>query len=323
VKVEHDVKVDDAAVLPRVRDARPVRVRRRSRSWSNIVRTATPYLYLVPMVALVGVFLLYPALDTIWVSFTRWNGVEAPVFNGLHNYLTFGRDREFITASVNTLYWVVGIMILQVGIGLLLAVVINASPLGGLFKRVIYLPHTISGAAIGVLWFAIYIPGQGMLNTALRFLHLGPLAHNWLTDPPLNTFAMIVAGIWQGMGPTMILFLVGLQHLPREPIDAARVDGAGAVAMFRHITLPLLRPMTVVVVAISLINSFKVFDIVWVMTAGGPYRSSETLAVTMYRDSFVNFDFGYGASVAVLLTVIVFIVSVPYIRSMFARVEAS
>jgi multiple sugar transport system permease protein len=275
------------------------------------------------MVALVGVFLLYPALDTIWISFTKWDGIHAPVFNGLHNYLTFGSDPEFGTAFVNTLYWVAGIMILQVAVGLLLAVVINASPLGGLFKRIIYLPHSISGTAVGVLWYAIYIPDQGTLNTALRFLHLGSLAHAWLTDPPLNTFAMIVAATWQGMGPTMILFLVGLQNLPREPLEAARVDGAGAVKMFRHVTLPLLRPMTVVVVAVSLINSFKVFDIVWVMTGGGPYRSSETLAVTMYRDAFVNFDFGYGASVATLLTVIVFVVSVPYIRSMFARVTES
>jgi ABC-type sugar transport system permease subunit len=315
------MKDANLAVLPRTwRDAA---ARREGGSWSRLARVSAPYLYLVPMVALVGVFLLYPALDTIWLSFTRWDGIHAPVFNGLHNYTTFTTDPAFSTAFVNTLYWVAGIMLLQVGLGLLLAVVINASPLGGLFKRIIYLPHTISGAAIGVLWFAIYIPGQGMLNSALRFAHLGSLQHDWLTDPPINTFAMILAGIWQGMGPTMILFLVGLQHLPRDPLDAARIDGAGAIQMFRYVTLPLLRPMTVVVVAISLINSFKVFDIVWVMTQGGPYRSSETLAVTMYRESFVSFDFGYGASVAVLLTAIVFIVSVPYIRSMFARVEVN
>lgn len=321
MKVDEDVKAEHAAVLPRA--GQDALARRRPRDWPSVLRAATPYLYLAPMVVLVGVFLLYPAIDTIWVSFTKWDIIHPPRFIGVHNYTAFGSDASFTTAFLNTLYWVVGIMILQVGAGLLVAVVINASPLGSLFKRIIYLPHTISGAAIGVLWFAIYIPQQGLLNTALRFLHAGSLAHNWLTEPPLNTLAMIVAGIWQGMGPTMILFLVGLQHLPREPLDAARVDGAGPVQMFRHVTLPLLRPMTVVVVAISLINSFKVFDIVWVMTGGGPYRSSETLAVTMYRDSFVNFDFGYGASVAVLLTVIVFVVSVPYIRSMFARVEAS
>lgn len=314
------MKLDDVATPRRDRHT-PVVVRRWPRS--QVARAVTPYLYLVPMVVMVGFFLLYPAMDTIWVSFTKWDGIHAPVFNGFHNYLAFGTDPAFTTAVVNTLYWVAGIMILQVGIGLILAAVINESRLGGVFKRVFYLPHTISGAAIGVVWFAIYIPGQGLLNSALTFLHLGSLAHAWLTDPPLNTFAMIIAGIWQGLGPTMILFLVGLQNIPQEPLDAARVDGAGALQMFRHITLPLLRPMTVVVVAISLINSFKVFDIVWVMTQGGPYRSSETLAVTMYRDSFVNFQFGYGASIAVLLTVVVFAVSVPYIRSMFARVEVT
>jgi ABC-type sugar transport system permease subunit len=278
-------------------------------------------LYLVPMVVMVGIFLLYPAAETIRLSFTQWDGLNPPAFNGVHNYINFVHDPAFTTALRNTVYWVVGILILQVGLGLLLAVVINTSPLSGLFKRIIYMPHAISGAAVGVLWFSIYIGGQGLLNSALRFLHLGSLAHSWLTDPPLNTFAMIVAGIWQGMGPTMILFLVGLQNLPREPIDAARVDGASPVQLFRYVTLPLLRPMTVVVVAVSLINSFKIFDIVWVMTQGGPYRSSETLAVSMYRDSFVDFKFGYGSSIAVLLTVIVFAVSVPYIRSMFSRVE--
>lgn len=303
--------------------ARHVEGRRQGRTLSRALRVGTPYLYLVPMVGMVGVFLLYPAAETIRVSFTEWDGIHAPVFNGLQNYLQFATDPAFIASLLNTLYWVVGILVLQVGVGLLLAVVVNASPLGGLFKRVIYLPHAISGAAIGVIWYSIYIPGQGMLDSALRFLHLGALTQHWLSNPPLNTFAMIVAGIWQGMGPTLILFLVGLQNLPRDPLDAARVDGAGPVHLFRYIMLPLLRPMTVVVVAISLINSFKVFDIVWVMTQGGPYRSSETLAVTMYRESFTSSHFGYGASIAVLLTVIVFIVSVPYIRSMLARVEVS
>jgi multiple sugar transport system permease protein len=119
----------------------------------------------------------------------------------------------------------------------------------------------------------------------------------------------------------MVLFLVGLQNIPREPIEAALVDGAGRFSLFWHVTLPLLRPITAVVVGISLINSFKVFDLIWVMTQGGPYRSSETLAVTMYRESFVSFHVGYGAAVAVVLTAIVWVVAVFYLRAMFRRVE--
>ena len=283
--------------------------------------TITPYLYLVPMVAMVTVFLLYPAADTIWISFTRWDGLHQPVFVGLGNYLKWSTDPAFLTSSLNTVFWVVGVLVLQVGLGLVLAVILNAALIAELYKRILYLPATISGASAAVIWYSIFNPDLGLVNTTLRFLHLGGLAHSWLTTPPLNTFAMIVASAWQGLGPAMVLFLVGLQNIPRDPVEAAQVDGAGGWRLFRHVTLPLLRPMTVVVVAISLINSFKVFDLIWVMTQGGPYRSSETLAVTMYRDSFVGFQFGYGASVAVLLTAIVFLVSVFYIRSMFQRLE--
>src|SRR3954454_15268285 len=117
----------------------------------------------------------------------------------------------------------------------------------------------------------------------------------------------------------MLLSLVGLPSIPREPMDAALVDGARRLRLFWHVTLPLLRPMTAVVVGISLINSFKVFDIIWAMTQGGPYRSSETLAVTMYRESFVSFHIAYGAAIAVVLTLIVTFLSIFYIRSMFRR----
>jgi ABC-type sugar transport system permease subunit len=280
------------------------------------------YLYLLPMLALVGVFLLYPAADTVWTSLTDSNGLDHAKFIGLDNYVNLVKDSAFMTSFVNTLYWVGGVLVLQVGLGLLMALVLSSSALGRILKGVFYLPATISAAATGVIWFFVFAPDQGVLNSTLRLIGLGDLAHTWLTaDPPLNSWAMIVAFTWQGLGPTMILFLVGLQSIPRDPIEAALVDGATGFRLFWHITLPLLRPMTVVVVGISLINSFKVFDIIWAMTQGGPYRSSETLAVTMYRESFVSFHVGYGAAVAVLLTLIVFVLSIFYLRAMFRRVD--
>lgn len=281
------------------------------------------YLYLVPMVTLVGVFLLYPAADTVWTSLTDSTGLGNAKFIGLDNYVNLVHDSAFKTSFVNTLYWVGGVLVLQVGLGLLMALVLTSTVLGRILKGVFYLPATISAAATGIIWFFVFSPDQGILNGALRLFGLGGLAHSWLVaDPPLNSWAMIVAFTWQGLGPTMILFLVGLQSIPREPIEAALVDGATGFRLFWHITLPLLRPMTAVVVGISLINSFKVFDLIWVMTQGGPYRSSETLAVTMYRESFVSFNVGYGAAVAVLLTLIVFVVSIFYLRAMFRRVQA-
>jgi ABC-type sugar transport system permease subunit len=280
------------------------------------------YLYLVPMVGLVGVFLLYPAADTVWTSLTDSTGIGSAKFIGLDNYVNLIHDSAFKTSFVNTLYWVGGVLLLQVGLGLVMALVLTSTALGRVLKGVFYLPATISAAATGVLWFFVFEPDHGILNSFLRVVGLGGLTHSWLTaNPPLNTWAMIVAFTWQGLGPTMILFLVGLQSIPRDPIEAALVDGATGFRLFWHVTLPLLRPMTAVVVGISLINSFKVFDIIWAMTQGGPYRSSETLAVTMYRESFVSFHVGYGASVAVLLTLIVFVLSVFYLRAMFRRVD--
>ena len=279
----------------------------------------TPYLYLLPMIALVGVFLLYPAADTVWTSLTSSNGIGQSKFVGLQNYEDLIHDSVFTTSFVNTLYWVGGVLVLQVGLGLAMALVLSSTVLAKVLKGVFYLPATMSAAATGVVWYFVFNPDQGILNSALRAVGLG--GKDWLTDPPTNTFAMIAAFTWQGLGPTMMLFLVGLQSIPREPLEAALVDGATRFRLFWHVTLPLLRPMTAVVVGISLINSFKVFDLIWAMTQGGPYRSSETLAVTMYRETFVSFHEGYGASVAVLLTAIVLIVSVFYLRAMFRRVE--
>jgi ABC-type sugar transport system permease subunit len=279
----------------------------------------SPYLYLVPMVVLVGAFLLYPAAATIWYSFTDWNGLNAASFVGLLNYTNLITDPAFQTSFTNTVLWVIGVLALQVSLGLLLAIMLNNVIGGEFFKAVFYLPAVLSGAATGIIWYFIFSPDQGVINTTLRFLHLGGLAQDWLTTPPLNTFAMIVAATWLGMGPNMLLFLVGLQNIPRDPIEAATIEGITPIKMFWHITLPLLRPMLTVVVAIALINSFKVFDIIWAMTQGGPYRSSETLAVTMYRESFVSFHIAYGAAIAVVLTLIVTAVSIVYIRTMFRR----
>ena len=305
------------APLAAPRQVPAARVARRRR-W----RRATGYLYLLPMVALVGVFLLYPAVKTVWVAFTDATGTNAGSFVGFDNFTRLFKDPAFRTSVRNTVYWVIGALVLQVGLGLLLAMVLSNMRAGNWLKRLFYLPYALSGAAVAVIWYYIFNPDNGLLTTALHWVGLD-VHTRWLADPPINTFAMIFAAMWQGLGPAMVLFLVGLQNLPREPIEAARVDGAEGLRLFWHITLPLLRPMTAIVVAITMINNFKVFDLIWVMTQGGPYRSSETLAVTMYRESFVSFSIGYGASVAVVLTLVVLLLSIFYLRSMFRRVEVN
>jgi multiple sugar transport system permease protein len=211
------------------------------------------------------------------------------------------------------MYWVIGTLVLPVGIGLLVAVVSLDLDRAAFFRLPFLIPYALSGTAIGVMW-EFMLRGNGAINTTLEEMGMADLAQSWLLRPPLNTWSMILASTWQSVGVCVLLFLVGLQSIPRDPIEAARLDGADGWTLFKDITFPLLRPMTIVVVGISLVNSLKTFDIIWIMTQGGPYRSSETLAVTMYRETFLLFRHGYGSAIAVLLSVIILAASWIYLH---------
>ena len=277
------------------------------------------YLYLLPSLLFVGIFLLYPAVYTLYISFTDWDGLNEPSFVGLQNYteLIF-HEPVFTTSAINTLVWVVATLAFPVLLGLALAMVINYVSYQGFFKTVFYLPYAISATSIAVIWGFMLSP-YGVVNTFLEQIGLDFIARSWLVSPPWHTVVMLIAYTWQITGTNMVLFLVGLQNIPSDPIEAAKLDGANEFQVFRHIVFPLLKPITTVVITLAVVNSFKVFDMIWVMTQGGPFRSSETLAVTMYRESFVLFQLGYGAAIANLLSLIVIIFSIVYLRSIFKR----
>jgi len=275
---------------------------------------------MLPAILFVAIFLLYPAAYTFYISFTKWDGLNPPEFIGLGNYIQMFNETVFGTSLLNTLIWVVATLIFPVGLGLLLAVFVNRIPFQGFYKAIFYLPYAISATSAAVIWTFMLSP-TGVINQGLRTIGLDALAKPWLMMPPWNTLAMIMAFTWQTAGTNMILFLVGLQNIPTSPIEAAKLDGANGWQTFRHVIMPLLRPITTVVITIAVVNSFKVFDLIWVMTQGGPYRSSETLAVTMYRESFVLFRLGFGAAIANSLSFIVIIFSIFYLRSIFRREE--
>lgn len=287
-------------------------------AWKRVWNRAEPYLYMLPAILFVGVFLLYPAAYTLYVSFTRWDGLNPPEFIGLDNYIQLLRESVFVTSATNTVVWVVATLVFPVLLGLMLAVFVNRIPLQGFFKSIFYLPYAVSATSVAVIWTFMLSP-FGVVNELLRTIGLDAMTRNWLLTPPWNNITMLMAYTWQTTGTNMILFLVGLQAIPVEPVEAAKLDGASSWQTFRHIILPLLRPITTVVITIAVVNSFKVFDLIWVMTQGGPFRSSETLAVTMYRESFVLFRLGFGASIANVLSLIVIAFSVVYLRSIFRR----
>lgn len=272
----------------------------------------TPFLFLLPALALVGGLLLWPFARTLYLSFTDYSGSGSAQWVGLDNYSRLFNDRVLSDAMVNTLLWVIGTLLLPVGIGLLIAVLSFNVRGAALFRLPFLIPYALSGTAIGVMW-EFMLRSNGAFNSVLELIGMEGLQRRWLLDTPLNTWSMIIASTWQSVGVSVLLFLIGLQTIPKDPIEAARLDGAEGLTLFRTMTFPLVRPMTIVVVGISLVNSLKTFDIIWVMTQGGPYRSSETLAVMMYRETFLLFRHGYGSAIAVLLSVIVLIVSVAYL----------
>lgn len=305
------------AQLTQEQPARPQATRpiapREARAANKAARSLTPYLFLAPAVVMVGVLMLYPFVRSAYLSFTDYGGIGTPDWIGLANYDQLINDPILEKSIRNTLLWVVGTLVLPVGLGLVIAV-LSFDMKGGAFYRVPFLlPYALSGTAIATVWQFMLVR-DGALNSVLNGVGLESLARSWLLRPPSNTWSMIVASTWQSVGVSVLLFLIGLQVIPKDPIEAARLDGAQGIRLFWDMTFPLLRPMTVVIVGISLVNSLKTFDIIWIMTQGGPARTSETLAVTMYRESFVILRHGYGSAIAVVLSAIVIAVSWLYLR---------
>jgi ABC-type sugar transport system permease subunit len=272
--------------------------------------------FVAPGVLLVSLVLYLPLLWTTFLSFTTYNGLSSPVWVGLANYQTMFQDPDFLSSMFNTLLWVVGTLLIPVGLGLALAL-LTFNLKGGTWLRLPFLiPYGISGIGVGLIWSFVLSSG-GSLDQAL---HLFGIVNppRWLLDAPLNTLVMIGAAAWQGVGVNALLFSIGLQSIPKEPLEAARLDGARGVRLFSSMLWPMLRPLTAVVIGLSIVSSLKTFDIVLGMTHGGPGRVSETLALTMYNDTFVNSQYGLGSAIAVFLTVVTLLASILYLRQQLA-----
>ncbi|WP_250572883.1 carbohydrate ABC transporter permease [Nonomuraea sediminis] len=263
--------------------------------------------YVAPAVLLVALLLYAPFLWTAYLSFTQYDGLADPEWIGLHNFAKLLDDPALLTSIRNTLLWVIGTMVLPVGVGLLVAVLSYDIKGGAWFRVPFMLPYALSGAGLALVWSPILSHG-GIANLLLG------VDTAFLQVAPANTLAMLLVWTWQQVGVNTLLFVVGLQSIPKEPIEAARLDGASGWRLFRLVIWPLMRPLTAVVVGLALVASLKTFDIVWVLTQGGPGRNSETLAVTMYRDTFVASEYGYGSAVAVMLTVVTGLASYLYLR---------
>ena len=273
------------------------------------------YLYIAPAVLFIGIFFITSIFYTIRLSFFEWDGFSEMTFNGINNYLNLFQDPNFLLSVLNTLIWVVCSMVTSVLLPLLFAIMITRSSALTVFKNIFYFPTALS-ATVGGMIMATLLSTYG-LPQICAWLGKPELVRDWLSIPYVNTFIMILTGVWQGIGLNMLLFISGIRNMDSSPIEAAMIEGASGVKMYTKVILPLLKPTIIVVLLMALVNSFKVFDGIWVMTKGGPYRTSETLALTMYEESFIYNNFGNGAAVAVVLTVVILIVSYFNIRNTF------
>ncbi|MEV6108020.1 sugar ABC transporter permease [Streptomyces sp. NPDC051940] len=307
--------VSTGTAVPRARRRIPVRTpHQAARAKGSRLRggrlAAVPWA--LPALALVGVLLVYPFFRSVYGSVFEDNGFTSS-YTGLDNYARLADDPIFGRSLLNTVMWVAGTLLLPVVAGLLIAVATHRTRWGPAAQLVIVLPFAISGAATAVLW-RFMLTSDGAVNQVLRGVGLDSWAQSWLLEWPQNTISMIVASTWQATGLNVVLFAIGLRAIPRETVEAAQLDGATGWRMFRFITLPQLRAMTVVVVGMAIVNSLKAFDMIWILTQGGPSRSSETLALTMYREAFRLFHVGYGSAIALVLSVIVVASSWIYLR---------
>lgn len=193
-----------------------------------------------------------------------------------------------------------------------MSILIFNSDYSEVFKRVFYLPNAISAVAIGLIMSTLL--STSGIPVIFEILGIDKLATNWLNVPYYNTLVMILSGVWAGIGMNLILFLVALSNMDESPIEAAKIDGATGFNKYWNVIIPMLKPTFIVVILMSVVNSMKTFDSIWVMTQGGPYRTSETIAVMMYKESFVNQNMGEGAAIAIILSVICVIISYIYLN---------
>jgi len=266
------------------------------------------YIMVLPYVLHFLIFVAYPLVFAFVLVFCRWDIVTPMEFIGLRNIQRLMNDTTFWTAVTNTLKFLVLHIPLQIVLALLIAVVLNGPiKLRGFFRGAFFLPFVISGAVVTILWQQLYSTDAGVFNLVLTKLGLDPVP--WLTDPAIAIYSIAVMATWKNIGFYIVLFLAGLQNVPRELYEAASIDGATRPQQFWKITLPLLRPITLLVVMLSTIGGFGLFIEPFVMTGGGPAESTLSVVLYLYKNAFQFLRMGYAATIGFALALMIFLVT--------------
>lgn len=286
-----------------------VNQKRRSglKNWFGSFAFAAPALFFYVL------FVIVPIVSTVQISFHRWNGASPVMeFIGVENYIRVFKDPIFYKALGNNVIWILFTIFVPVLLGLIFAVMITQKYIKGkfIFRLTYFMPNVVSLVAVGIIWGWIYNPEFGIIGKMLEAIGVsGAAGIDFLGDEKLVIWSLVIAGSWTCYGFNMVVFLAGLQGIDSCYLEVARLEGANALQKFFYVIVPLIKGTIVLLVSNSLIGSFKVFDIIYIMTKGGPYHSSEVISTYMYNSAFNMNDYGYGSALAVVLAVIIAVCS--------------
>jgi multiple sugar transport system permease protein/raffinose/stachyose/melibiose transport system permease protein len=267
--------------------------------------------------AVEAVWVFWPALQGFWLSLTNWDGLSAPSFVGLGNFHDMVSDPIFRTALKNTAIWLVLFGGLSVAGGFGMALLLQKERRGvGIYRAALFTPVVFSLVVTALIWRVFYQP-DGLVDSVLNGIGLGNLIRPWLADPDTALYAVILPALWRQIGYVMVLYLAGLKAVDPALYEAARVDGASAWQRTRYVTIPQLKGVNSVVLSVIVIDSLRSFDIVWSMTKGGPYHSSELLSTYMYSTAFQSTQLGYASAIAVVIFLLALAVILGYLIRAF------
>jgi ABC-type sugar transport system permease subunit len=268
--------------------------------------------FVVPSFVLFLLFTVYPLYKTVALSFTDWDGVSPHAHNvGLRNYRTAMHDHLWWVSLGHGLFFVVTALIFMNGTGLLLAIAVDRIKRGqGVYRVVFYIPTILSGVVVAVIWKWILQPSGGPLNELLHAVGLDSLQQPWLASSNTAIWSVAVASMWTGLGYPFLFYLAGLQNVPAEQVEAARIDGARAWNVFKDVTLPSIRHVITLVNILTILGAMQIFNVVLTMTNGGPSYATEVPVLHIYREAFIFLHFGYATALSVMFGALLLIVSI-------------
>ncbi|MGG3941848.1 sugar ABC transporter permease [Peribacillus psychrosaccharolyticus] len=257
---------------------------------------------LLPALLLYTIFAIVPILQSFYYSLMEWNGFSEMKFVGLSNFKTLFQDPLFWKSAKNNLFVVIASVLGQIPIALIIALLLNRKLKGAKFFRTIgFLPVVLSTVVISLTWSLIYNTKNGLINELLRTVGLESLTQNWLGDTSWSMIAVCITVIWQFVGLYLIIFLAALQNIPEEVLEAAKIDGASEWVTTWKITIPMIWDTIIVAVILCISGSLRTFDLIYVMTHGGPAHSTEVMALYMFNETFNKLQYGYGSAVSVVI----------------------